>query len=159
LPLTRIVCDAAVPGAAAFAFAFLFDPKERPVISTVVCGVLVGLTVGTKLTFALVPLCLVLPILAVFGLSARGLNSLLRFIGGLVVSILPAIFICVRAGIDSTFFNNIGYHQLNAIWREQSGFDRAITLPEKFYFARRQLLELSGAMPPIAKAALAVLRM
>lgn len=143
---------------AAFWLTLRFDSVRRPIVSTVICGVFAGLAVGTKMTFALVPLCFLLPIAANYGCSGRGLNSLLLFAAGLVAGIGPAVYIGLAAGIDVAVFNNFGYHRLNALWRAESGFEHAMTLSEKFYFARHQLLELSSALLLLLAAGLSILR-
>ena len=142
----------------AFWLTLGFDSNRRPIITAVACGILVGLAIGTKLTFALVPLCFLLPIAASYGWTGRGLNSLLLFAVGLVAGLGPALYISLSAGIDAAVFNNFGYHHLNALWREQSAFDHPMTLPEKLYFARYQLLGLSSALLLLLTAGLAILR-
>ncbi len=143
---------------AAFLLTLRADSNRRPSVSTVICGVFVGLAIGTKMTFALVPLCFLLPIPALYGRSGRRLNSLFLFTAGLVAGIGPAIYICLAAGVDTAIFNNFGYHRLNALWRAESGFEIAMTLPEKLYFARHQLLELTSALLLMLAAGLSILR-
>lgn len=142
----------------AFWLTLRVNSDQRPIVTTVICGVLVGLAIGTKMTFALVPFCFLLPITVMYGWNGRGLNSIILLISGIVIGIGPAVYIALSAGFDVAVFNNFGYHKLNASWREAAGFEHAMTLPEKFYFARHQLLELSSALLLLLTAAFAILR-
>src|SRR5262249_2756145 len=105
-------------------------------------GLLVGLAIGSKLTYALVPIAFVLPILSEYGIGRRSLLPLASFSLGLAIGLAPATYLCLDAGIDRAFFNNVGYHNLNAIWRAESGYSRAMSFIGKLRDAKQTLWTL-----------------
>ncbi|UCG52997.1 MAG: glycosyltransferase family 39 protein, partial [Candidatus Latescibacterota bacterium] len=120
--------------------------RESPRLALAFAGLFVGLAIGTKLTYALVPLCFLPPIAFEHGLSRRSGHLAGSFLGGLTIGLLPAMILSLSSGIDVAYFNNVGYHQLNALWRQETGFEHAMSFREKLNFARFEMLKVPGAL-------------
>jgi hypothetical protein len=96
-------------------------------------GLLLAVSVGAKLYYA----TLLLP----FGLAAllyptavdlrsRFVRGALPMAGGAILGALPLLYYAARDW-DRFAFNNLGYHLLNAQWREQIGFTATMTWASK----------------------------
>lgn len=131
--------------------------RKRAFFAQALAGIGVGLAIGTKLTFAPVLLCFVLPALAEFGASKRATRMIGAFVAGLAGALAPAFLVCLAAGPDIAYFNNLGYHRLNALWRAETGFDHGMSLPDKLIFMRDQLLPPQNSLLLLAVAVAGVL--
>ncbi|HXF61980.1 MAG TPA: hypothetical protein VNK95_10195 [Caldilineaceae bacterium] len=87
-------------------------------------GAALGVATGAKLYY--------LPLVAAFGLvsllyprgrpvAGRWVWGALPLVAGLLVGLAPALVYAAR-DLDRFLFNNLGYHTLNTLWREQNGF-------------------------------------
>jgi len=123
----------------AFFVHLVFESHRRYLLANILAGIFVGLAIGTKLTFALVPLCFLIPIIGQYGVSKRAVYLVCCFLGGLAVAFAPAVYLSLAAGLDVAYFNNVGYHRANALWREATGFGDAMSFPGKLDFAKKQL--------------------
>lgn len=102
-------------------------------------GFLVGLAIGTKLTYALIPFAFVLLILVDYKINKRSVVLLASFSLGVGVALVPAILLSVDAGIDRAWFNNLGYHHFNTTWRVETGYEKAMSFIGKIKDAKRTL--------------------
>ncbi len=117
---------------------------ERQTISLVriaLSGLLIGLAIGTKLTYASVAVpFLVMSIMwrptAEHG-RRFGLFILASFLAGMLVALLPTLYYLV-SDPKLFIFNNLGYHILNAQWRQVTGFEGPMSLSDKLAFAGYQ---------------------
>ncbi len=109
-------------------------------------GLCVGLAIGTKLTYALVPVAFLVFILAESDRLTLRFAQAMWFSLAVVVALLPAGMICVEAGLDRAWFNNVSYHQLNAQWRIQTNFSQGISLFGKLQNAKAELLTLQTGL-------------
>ncbi|MBU1704401.1 MAG: hypothetical protein KJ922_03475 [Nanoarchaeota archaeon] len=109
-------------------------------LSYAIAGLLVGLAIGSKLTYVIVPFAFIFPILIEYGIGRRSLPPIALFSLGLAIGLMPAIYLCLDAGIDGAFFNNIGFHNLNAIWYAES--DGTISFIDKLRHMKQALWTL-----------------
>lgn len=91
-------------------------------------GLLMGLAIGVKLTFA--PLAAPLLVAAVRERSRDGGSCLL----GLALGLVP-LAAHLAAGFDVVAFNNVGYHLMQAQWRIEHDVGPALTLLSKLRLA------------------------
>ena len=127
------------------AFYFFIRGASGPNVSSLyvfLAGLSAGIAVGTKLTYAVIALAL--PAVCLFcprSLSAkkRLIRLFLPAIGGLALSLLPALVIMVRAGLDTFLFNNLGYHIANTAWREAQEYASGMSLQAKIRFVWEML--------------------
>lgn len=118
-------------------WSFLSLPSTtRPGILCLVTGTLSGLAMGTKLTYGLVPLAFVGPIFIDRGVNRRSAALVSWFLLGAAIGLLPAMYLSLVAGLDRSWFNNVGYHQLNAAWRAETGFEVGMSFAGKLRFAK-----------------------
>jgi hypothetical protein len=112
---------------------------------TFLSGILLGLAMGTRLSFA----PLVLPFLGIMFLypnlrmwkTSTGLA--LAFCTGLVLSLLPSL-VLFSLFPEQFVFGNIGYAQLNTIYRQEAGFERAMTLFGKTKYVIKDVIGYPG---------------
>lgn len=83
-------------------------------------GAAIGLAIGVKLTYAFVPFVLLATLLsdAALGPVHRRLRvACVPLMAGMILTLLPALIVWLRTDSDVAWFNNVGFHQLNAVWR------------------------------------------
>ncbi len=130
----------------------------RPRFLSLLAGVAAGLSVGTKLTYGLFPLCLLLATFHYCG-GARGFRRLgVPMALGVAAGLLPALGIALHSGADVALYNNLGYHQLNVVWVASQVSETAITLSDKlgyfFYVLTHDVTSLLILVPFVFLAAL-----
>ena len=116
-------------------------------------GVLSGLAIGTRLMAAPLALALLLGCLAIprrRRMKERLVGGLLPFSLGLALSLAPAVWIFATTDAEAAWFNNVGYHGVNLLWRSVADPARAMTLPGKLVFAAEYLVKGSGVALLIA---------
>lgn len=111
-------------------------------------GSLSGCAVGLKLTTAV-------PALALLGLAAwhaggrktrrAAIAVLASHLLGLAAALAPAFLVMCAAGWETAFFNNYGYHRVNAEWREATNPRDATQVMDKLRDAGKVLISGSGA--------------
>lgn len=115
--------------------------REWHVRWTLSAGVLLGLAVGTRLTFAfVVPVFLAAVFLypSVAGVKAawkERLRPLMLFGDGLLLGLVPSLIAFLMAP-GQFVFGNIEYHQVNALFWEHAGYERAMDLAGKLDYLR-----------------------
>jgi hypothetical protein len=120
--------------------------SSRPHLHLVCSGVLLGLSVGVRLSTA--PLYLPLAGLLAFSRCPTGgrWRGLLAFHSGLTVATLPLLFFLVFY-TDDFLFGNLTYPKLNTLYRARMGWTVAMTLTGKLdYLARRVFDQLTNAL-------------
>jgi hypothetical protein len=128
------------------------SPRHGAALSAL-AGVLSGLAVGTRLmaaplALALLVACLITPRLK--RMKHRLAHGLLPFSLGLALSLVPAVWIIATTDAGAAWFDNVGYHGVNLLWRSAADPARAMTLPGKLAFAAEYLVKGSGASLLIA---------
>jgi len=116
-------------------------------------GVLSGLAVGTRLMAAPLALALLVACLATPRLRRmkdRLAHGLLPFSLGLALSLAPAVWVFATTDGEAAWFNNVGYHGVNLLWRSGADAARAMTLAGKLGFAAEYVVKGSGASLLIA---------
>ncbi len=113
-----------------------------------VCGLLMALTVGVRLTYAaaVIPFFLVMALSPLFqkSISVKNLiGHVLRFTAGMVFGLLPLLIYWWSDPLAFEF-NNLGYHTLNTQWRWMTGYTDRMSLSSKVYFAGETLLRLDN---------------
>lgn len=94
-------------------------------------GLMVGLCIGTKLTYGLLPICILIAVYRYPDLGRdRGRIALLVLLG-LLTGLLPALFVILRAGLDIGIYNNLGYHQINSHFISTTSEVSTLTLESK----------------------------
>ena len=104
-------------------------------------GLLMGFAVGTRLSFALAVIPFTLAILLLPETPHRRKLYLLgTFLGGALLGLLPAISLAILA--PTTFvFDNWTYHQLNQVYWQQQGYERASDLGSKLAYLKDVVME------------------
>ena len=115
---------------------------SRTTITYTAIGILSGLAIGTKLTYALVPIAIALPVFIKYGVSKHSISLMIKFSFGLVLGLLPLIYLCINAGFDRVFFYNVGYHNLNYIVFAEAGNPSAMSFMGKLQNAKHTLFLL-----------------
>lgn len=106
------------------------------VVWTLLAGLLLGLAVGTRLTFAVaVPVFMAAVVLYPFPTSwkvhwAGRLRPLMTLVDGLAIGLMPS-FIAFLQAPRQFVFGNIEYHQVNALFWEKVGYDRTMDVAGK----------------------------
>ena len=129
-------------GLAAFAVHAHGARRERPHRWVFVSGVLLGLAIGTRLSFApaVVPFLIVMLLYPrVPGRHGR-LALLCAFGGGVLVSLLPALVLFALAP-KQFLFDNIGYAHFNTMYRQVMGHRRAMTPLGKLLYLKEVIGE------------------
>lgn len=116
---------------------------QSEVLRLLLAGGLLGGAIGFKLTFALVPLAIVVPVLLEKGLTGESCRLLAALMVGVAIGFGPAAALCLRAGIETAYFNNLGYHLANAVWREQTEWATAMSPVGKLVFMKRLIATTS----------------
>lgn len=161
--LLRSVIEASnytIPIASTLAAYYLFlryidNPKRAGAYFC--AGLLLGAAVGAKLYYATLVIPFGLAALlypATTSLRSRISSGVLPMAGGAIVGALALLYYAVRDW-DRFAFNNLGYHLLNAQWRERNGFTATMTWATKLDTAR-DLLANPSYLLIVAWLALAV---
>ena len=113
----------------------------RAARSWVVCGVLVGLAIGTRLSFVLA----VIPFVAgIFVLAQSPWSDKLRlaviFFAGAFLGLLPSLLLAGLAPAEF-MFGNWEYHRLNQLYWQQAGYDRAMDFWGKLVYLKEVAFE------------------
>lgn len=110
-----------------------------------IAGFLFGLSIGLKLTYAslIFPLAFTCLFHEGIKIQKEKIEVLIYFLSGLVIGVLPIIFFL--SDLELFIFNNLGYHNYNAYWREITEFDGPMTLPSKFTYAFNVLSQFYNA--------------
>jgi hypothetical protein len=112
--------------------------SSRPHLHLACSGVLLGLSIGVRLSTA----PLYLPLAGLLALSrrppGRRWQGLLAFHSGLTVATLPLLFFLVFH-TDAFLFGNLTYPKLNTLYRERTGYTVAMTLTGKLDYLTGRL--------------------
>src|SRR5688500_816262 len=105
------------------------------------CGLLVGVAAGTRLSYALtlVPFTLAILILP-DAVQRTKLNRLAIFLAGTLLGLLPTIFLVLSAP-TAFAFDNWTYHQVNHAYWQQQGYDRAMDVVSKLAYLKDVIAE------------------
>jgi hypothetical protein len=137
LPLTTTIMTV-------YFFTAKYTNRSHRNLNHFLAGLLLGVSIGMKLTYALIPLGF---LAAVFFQSRasdygrRPLKDAVWLLAGLVLGIVPMLMILIRAGYDLFLFNNWTYHNLNTIWRqtEVTGYSEGMTMGGKALFVWQEM--------------------
>ncbi|MFN2199581.1 MAG: glycosyltransferase family 39 protein, partial [Caldilineaceae bacterium] len=161
--LLRTVIEASnytIPMACSLGAYYLFvrslDSRRRSVMFFL-AGVLLAVAVGAKLYYATLAVPFGLAALAYprrASLRSRIGAGALPLVAGTVAGALPLLYYAARDW-DRFAFNNLGYHLLNAQWREANGSTATMTWSSKLDTAR-DLLANPSYLLIVAWLALAV---
>ena len=119
--------------------------RENPAIWTLISGGLIGLAIGTRLTFLLVAIPFFVTLFNFPGIitpKAR-LKTLLAFCLGMILGLTPSLFLFAIAPREF-IFGNVTYAQLNTAFREETGFIGPMGLVEKMDHLRTKVLNQPG---------------
>jgi len=107
-----------------------------------VAGALLGIAVGARLIFALLLIPFLLVALFYPGLGAwkTRLHSVTSFLTGIIIALLPALLMFALSG-ERFVWGNLGYHQLNELYRRQTGHTQMMALESKLAYLRDVLTE------------------
>ena len=112
--------------------------ERRRSLAHFFCGIAIAASLGSKFYYAttMVPFALAALVYPrATAISKRIVTSLLPLAAGLFVGALPILYYAAR-NFDRFYFNNVGYHVLNALWRQQNGSTATLTLASKLDTAR-----------------------
>ncbi len=102
--------------------------KEWPFSNILVCGLLVGLATGTRLSFAVlaVPFLLILLFYPHHQSVLKRIQSISTFLAGLFIAMLPIVFLIIKAPAQF-YFGNYVYIRLNTVYRQEVMFQDSMT--------------------------------
>ena len=97
-------------------------------------GISLGMAIGIRLSFAplIIPFLLVITFSPVGTFKTKGLQLFAFGVGGLFANV-AAIFFFFTSYQDF-WFGNVGYAELNTLYREEMSYSRAMTLAGKFKY-------------------------
>jgi len=115
--------------------------KKQPAPFLFLCGVLVGLATGVRLSYAVLafPLFLYILFLAPFHLPYQRIKCTIAFFAGLFVALLPVGMLFFKAPM-SFYFGNYIYIKLNTIYRQEVLYQYSMTLPAKVRYFFENIL-------------------
>ncbi len=116
--------------------------------SLLLSGLFLGLSIGARLSFilAVIPFLgaiLLWPAVLSSAKSYKKVRSTLLFLSGLLLALLPSLFMIVLAPRQFVF-GNIEYAGLNTQWREMIGYSRSMTFMGKIEYFIEEVLRLPG---------------
>jgi hypothetical protein len=123
-----------------YVFIVSIENHIRP-FGIALAGCFLAIAIGTKLTYA----TLVIPFIATSLFCALSEHSaaitakrrihcvLVPFIAGLAIGLLPMPFFL--SDLESFLFNNLGYHNVSAQWRQSTGLPGTMSLYSKLVYA------------------------
>ncbi|GJM23009.1 MAG: hypothetical protein DHS20C15_29240 [Planctomycetota bacterium] len=107
-------------------------------------GLLLAVSAGLRLSMAPLGLCLVIGVALCATPERRTRAVLLTVLGGLLGS-LPFL-VLVALAPSAAWFGNIEYASLNTLFREQQGFELAMTLTQKLSWLKQAVLTHPAAV-------------
>lgn len=125
-----------------YVFIVSIENKIRP-FGIALAGFFLAIAIGVKLTYA----TLVVPFIAtslLYPLSEHSVAItakrrisyvLFPFVAGIAIGLLPMFFFL--SDFKSLLFNNLGYHNVNAQWRQLTGYTGPLSLHSKLAYARQ----------------------
>ncbi|MGC2166401.1 MAG: hypothetical protein WA632_10350 [Gallionella sp.] len=107
---------------------------DKPLQSFLISGIFLGMAVGIRLTFApfVAPFLLALAIFTKGAAREKGLYAFVFVVGGML-SNLPAIYFFFTSH-ESFMFGNLGYPELNTLYRQEMSYPIAMTLIGKMKY-------------------------
>ncbi len=127
--------DMALLFAALGLFVSLSPMKINKYVKIFITGLLIGISIGTKFTYALLPLCFILPWFYKHGLSRICFKKTAIFCTGLLLGLLPMVILMGQAGFDVSYYNNVEFHNINTAWRIQTGYSATMNYYNKLKYA------------------------
>ncbi|MCK5687002.1 glycosyltransferase family 39 protein [bacterium] len=109
-------------------------------------GFFIGLSIGTKLTYILVPVCFIIPWVLEHGMSRISFKKTALLCSGIILGLIPMFVLMSQAGLDISYYNNIGFHKINTAWRVQTGYSNAMNFDSKLKYAIDILTSFSTAV-------------
>ncbi len=124
-----------------YLFLFGLSSNTSRWVGILFSGMAIAVSIGTKLYYAatLPPfliLTLLYPKTLVF--KQRIFKTMIPFSIGLIIGLIPVCYYLLR-DIEIFMFNNLGYHQLNTIYREVTGYTHTMSSAAKLNFGLRLL--------------------
>jgi len=108
-------------------------------------GLGLGMAIGIRLSFAPVILPFLLAVVFRTGtVRDKGLNTMAFALGGLLAN-LPAVYFLLTSP-DGFLFGNLGYAQLNTIYRQEMTFLGQMTLAEKIKYIKNSVFAQPGEL-------------
>jgi len=119
--------------------------RENPALWTLISGGLIGLAIGTRLTFILVAIPFIVTLFYFPGIITQKerLKIGLAFCLGMILGLTPSLSLFTIAPREF-IFGNITYAQLNTAFREETGFIGPMGLVEKMEHLRTKVLNQPG---------------
>ncbi len=119
--------------------------KENPTLWTFISGGLVGLAIGTRLTFitVLIPFFVTLFYFPKNSTQNAKLKNIQAFCLGVLVGLIPTLILFAIAP-QEFIFGNFTYAQLNTSFRQETGFIGPMGLIEKLEYVRTNVINQPG---------------
>lgn len=119
--------------------------KENPTIWTFISGGLVGLAIGTRLTFITVSIPFIVTLFYFPKITNRKSKviNILAFCLGVMVGLIPVMILFAIAPQEFVF-GNFTYAQLNTSFRQETGFIGPMSLIEKLEYLRINVINQPG---------------
>lgn len=138
--VSNYIMPVALSMASFYVFTVSIENRTRP-FGVGLAGFLLAIAIGIRLTYAAVVLPFVI-ISVFYPLSQhspmttrrRIADAILPFTVGMAIGLLPvSLFL---SDLESFVFHNLGYHHINAQWRQVTGYGGPMSLPAKLAGAR-----------------------
>ncbi len=131
----------------AAALVFLYAVQYRDVRWLSLSGFLLGVAVGTRLTFliVLVPFLWALALFSERPPFRNRFHAWVYFGVGFLVAMLPSVYLFFAAPREF-IFGNIQYAKLNTLYRQVSEFEGPMTFSGKLFFLNERVLNQPGTV-------------
>jgi hypothetical protein len=107
--------------------------SKRPALCLFACGALLGLAIGTRLTFAPLPAAFILAVILFPNADLSRVRSVGLIFGGLLIALVPTITLFVIAPHQFLFDNFIYNGPINLLFRQIDNPAKATFLRKAFY--------------------------
>lgn len=123
----------------------IIQPHAKPAGRLVISGILLGLAIGMRVTFA--PLVMPFAIMLWLGGAPvkERIQRIVIFGAGIALALLPVVWACF-AGIDGFVFGNVEFPKVNVEYRLATGEPRTMTLAKKLRFLFKEVMRPNGVL-------------
>lgn len=123
----------------------IVKPHAKPAGRLVISGILLGLAIGMRVTFA--PLVMPFAIMLWFGgvPVRKRIQRVVIFGTGIALALMPVVWACF-AGLDGFVFGNVEFPKVNIEYRLATGEPRTMTLVKKLRFLFKEVMRPNSVL-------------
>lgn len=122
-----------------YLYIIFMSPNSINRLGIFFSGIAIAISIGTKLYYvATLPPFFIISLIQPKSLSfkKRIINGFIPLAAGIMIGLLP-VFYYLTNDVDIFIFNNFGYHKLNTLYREITGYTRSMSTITKIYYGMR----------------------